>query len=587
MPLTSRIWELARFHPDFIWVMFLIMMYERFVAQFGGKYFCPSISVSHIFPQLLTIMWDTRAFPFFSRADILEMLTSHGTTLHLVRALCGPLPIDNWRIMRLILRRVLSRIEFKPIVGSCFEMCSRAILTYSLCVPQSPFCVEISDENVVFDIQGNIWMIFSLITTLPDAKAILDISSDDLSDVQMRTYVKLYMIIVFRHLFQRRNKVLLLVCKYYHLNNLYEDQNRTPIFFRMLEKEIKHKLELLLNSHDYKVYFYYLCNLNAILRKTWVGKMNLLIASCYVLKRFVHEMSMFHFDDHERKSEISDFVGFSLLLEQEDQKKLLEMLKVDPRPPNRGTLSFCVSPPKQSSHEWLFPVLQTANRLILPPKLMECLKEYGSAILDPWSSGRGTPARILEVVFGFAKWLQSYHPHQNIIFEYVSFTKQTGAAKNANLARILDLLNFTSDCWREFHALFEKFRKYSHPIMECFDPTERTLHRFFKIIHMVFSNDSFLRITREFLNNEFLNTLPIPIECPPRNFNPVWFSFLDSLHSVWFSFLDSLSKDSKCSLIFKVCDFRDPYCFRCGVFLGFENKRSICDKGCDDDYSSS
>ena len=164
-----------------------MLMHERFLTQIGGRHFHPIISVSPILHQLLTIMSDTQAFPFFSRGHLLQMLTCHGTT-HVNRN-------TNRRIMHLILGRIVYKIASTPMVVSCFERCSIALRTYPDSIPRSPLYVEISDENI-FE-EKTIWQILSLCTILPEAKAILDISSEYLFPIQMKTYDKLYMITIF------------------------------------------------------------------------------------------------------------------------------------------------------------------------------------------------------------------------------------------------------------------------------------------------------------------------------------------------------------------------------------------------------
>jgi hypothetical protein len=80
LPVNYHIWELTKFSQEFILVMFVMLMHDRFLAKFTGRHFRQSIMESEVLPQLLTIMSDTRAFRFFSRADILRMLTFHGST---------------------------------------------------------------------------------------------------------------------------------------------------------------------------------------------------------------------------------------------------------------------------------------------------------------------------------------------------------------------------------------------------------------------------------------------------------------------------------------------------------------------------
>ena len=561
MPHNSRFWELAKFHPVFLIVMFLMLMRERFFAQIEGTQF--RISDSPIFPQLLTIMSDTQAFPFFSRGHILRMLECHGATLHLVRALCLPNLLINKKtkhmFMRLILGRVVSGIASNPVVVSCFEKCSRALLTYPVCVPQSPLCVEISDQNVIFKLK-TIWQVLSLCTVLPEAaEAIMDIHIDSLFLFQRRTYTKLYMIIVFRRLFEKRNKVFLTVCNYYHLIRLFQKQRRSSESLDKLEKEYDLKLQPLIESHDYEVYCHHLSYLLTVLRETKHEGMNILIASVLVLESFIREMRVSqHTHDHQRDSAVSDFVGLSNLLQQENQKDLLEMLKVDQRPPKRKTLCFEVSSPVHSFPYQLFQSLRTAYFLIIPPNLIEFMQNNRLSIFDRVNKLHSQWSHLMVIIFNFAEWLQSDYPQRHFIFDCISFKIETGKKKHADLARFLDLQKFQSEELRGFHRLFKLFRKFSHPSMKCSDPTERTLLSFFKLIHMVFSNKKLLMMFQAFLKNL--------TEIPRSDFLYVWDSFLQALSEV----------PEFCPIIQKIGYWRAKNCWKCGVFLDSDNDIGIC-----------
>lgn len=562
-PKSPRIWDLAiKFHPEFIMVMFLMMMHERFFAQIGGRHFHPSISVSPIFPQLLTIMSDTQEFPFFLRGHLLKMLACHGATLHLVRALCLPKFLINQKtnhmFMRLILGRVVSGITLYPVVVSCFEVCSKALLKYPLSVPQSPLRVEISDEDLIFELE-TIWQALSLCAVLPEAaQAVMEINIGSLSPFQKRTYAKLYMIIVFRRLFEKRNRVFLTVCNYYHLSELFRKQKRSFGSLSKLKEKYDRELQLLIESHDYEVYCYHLNYLLAVLQETHEG-MPLLYASVVVLDSFLGEMRVSqHTHNSERDSDVSDLVGLSKLLQQDTKEVLLKMLNKDQRPPERETLCFEVSPPVHSFPYPLFRSLRNAYFLIIPPYLIGFIQNNRQMIFDKVNKLHSQWSHLIVLILNFAEWLQSDHPQRHFIFDCIAFMFQTRTKNHTGLARFLDLQKFQSKVLRGFHRLFELFRDFSHPSMECSDPTERTLLSFFKLIHMVFSNKRLLMMFQE-----FLKTLT---EIPPRNFFSVWDSFLQELSEV----------PEFCPIIQKIRYSRVENCWNCDEFLDLVNDDGLC-----------
>ena len=569
--INSRIWELTRFQPDFILVMFLMLMNERFFAQIGGRHFRPIISVSPIVLQLLMIMSDTQAFPFFSRGHLLKMLTCHGATLHLLRALCGPTTNFNWRIMHLILERMVSRIASNPMVASCFERCSIALQIYSVSIPGSQICFEIYDKNIVSKL-GTIWELLSLCTALPEAKAILDISSANLSDVQMKTYDMLYMIIIFRRLFESRNRVFILLCKYFHLVKKYEEQRRSDGCFMRLRKKIEKKLQLQRASHDFKVYRYYLHFLFTKLLPSELS-VNLIDDSFNILGEFFKMMTEVH-SIYKKDSDsmfggryvpTSSFAGISEILEKEDQGTLLEQLKNSLRNQERKSLNFCVSPPNHSSPEWLFSLLRRANSLcvsqIICEKFEEIVKfmESGCYCKDEY---KNRFARLMLIVVKFAWWSQSDHPHRHFIFQCISFMKQTRTTKNHDLAKFLDLQKFqdtTDTRLHDFYNLIKTFCKFADQSMGCCEMTERSLLCFFNIMQNVLSHQEF------FISlSEFLKTL--------ENEPVLW-----KIRSRCICFLDDLRLNPQFKTIIQdITYYRLTNCKHCTCFLSKDNNTGLC-----------
>jgi hypothetical protein len=582
---NSRIWELAKLNPYFILVMFLMLMHDRFLNNFRGRHFRSRISVSPIVPFLLTIMSDTQAFPFFSKGHLLQMLACHGATLHLVLALCGPTTKVNhnmnWRIMHLILGRMVSRIASNPMVVSCFEICSKALQNYPVSIPESPICVEISNQDFVSNVK-TIWEMLSLCSILPYAKAILDISRANLSPVQMRTYDKLVVIIIFRRLFESRNNVFIQLCKYFHLSKKYKKQRRPDVFLRRLRERTEQKLKNQTASHDFEVYCYYLSYLSSRVLQRCEQIHSLVDDSIKILEEFFQMMIKVHYTYQKERD--SDFFGSavctsyffvsSCLLQEEKQERLLKKLNED-HTDYRKTLNFCASPPVHSYPEWLFHILQKANLLNLPPQFLECLKSYipyyelscGCKMIDKF-------ARLIFLVFQFVEWSQSDHPHRHFIFECVSWMKETGRTKHTDLARLLDLQKFQSEELRGFYRLLKKFQKFAQPSMGCSEPTERTLLCFFDKIHMVFSNETFLNKFQELLKT--FEKERISWAKNPRNLR-FSSSFSWSATPIFDEFLEDLISDPQFQTIIQdISYFRHTNCVDCNKFLDHDDDDGLC-----------
>jgi len=403
---------------------------------------------------------------------------------------------------------MVSRIASNPMVASCFRRCSSALKTYPLSIPRSPLRVEIFNIDFVRNLKTiTIWQMLWLCTILPEAKAaILDISSESLSHDQMKNYDKLYMIIIFRHLFESRNRVFIQFCNYFHLMKKYKKQMRSDESMDALREIIEKKLLLQSDTHDFKVYRYYLQFLFTKLLPSEVS-MNMIQDSLKVLEKFFQTMSLVHgtffniFNHYQSPTSI--FFGLSYILSQTDPQKLLEQLNARIGKIEKS-LEVRMSSPNHSFHNWLFSVLQKANSLSFSPDLQGSMEsvvsgmESGTSLRVPTINNRF--ARMIDLFVRFVRWIQSDDPHRQFIIDCVSFMKATGTTKHAELARFLDLSQFKpNEGLIVFSDLFDRFRRYADPSMRCSEPTELTLLCFFNQMHGVFSNEQFLRIIQESL----------------------------------------------------------------------------------------
>jgi hypothetical protein len=575
---NDRIWELARFSPNFMGVMFLLMMYSCFVAKFGGRnHHLMRLNISPILPQLLTIMSDTQSFPFFSRCNLLKMSAFHGAALHLVDAFYGPITSCNFknylRIRTHILRRVLSGIVSKPEIVSCFEICSSALQMYPGSIPRSLLHVELCDWKFSFD---TIFNILSLCTIFPEPNAILNISSAKLSDDQMSTYNKLCMIIIFRRLFETRNKVFMLLCKYLHTSDKYYAEGKFQEC-RRLRKKYEKILSELSNSHDFEVYVHYFRYLVFQVLHPATHIQSLFDDSYIVLLKFYNMMKHVSISTVEcqgpwrynMRVHTHDFLSLCRILNEKNEETLLTQLSMNPMPPppqNERTLSFCMIPVVLSSRMWLFQLLKNANRFNLPPELGICLKNILFDMENVVSCSykiKSRWIRLMVILVGFVEMVKSRHPQKHCIFDYVSSMNETGNP-NQHLEIFLDLSLFQDDSkkWVYFHDVFKQFLKYTTPGHS--EPTARKLLSFFEKMHRIFSNERFLRIFQEFIQ-EFLKEINDKSHlrsCPRFVCN---------------SFLDKLSENPEfCWMVRGICYFHRTNCAYCLKRLDYRNDSGLC-----------
>ena len=148
MPYFRTPWYLAGVHPDVVMVLLLMLMYDRFLGQIGGRSFRPMILGSAIVPHFFALLGDTRDFPFFERSgELLKMLAYAGTSMHLVRALCGQTTHVNrmfhGKVMQMILCRVVSCTLGNPVIASSLALSFSAISSYPLGIPVADLCLSI------------------------------------------------------------------------------------------------------------------------------------------------------------------------------------------------------------------------------------------------------------------------------------------------------------------------------------------------------------------------------------------------------------------------------------------------------------
>lgn len=460
-------------------------------------------------------------------------------------------------------------------------------------VPQNPICVKISDEDIVGNLESLKQMLSICSRFLPDVTkaAILDISSADLSADQMNTYAKLYMIIIFCRLFDGQNRVFILLCEYFDLMMLYKKRNRTNECLRGLRDDIEEKLHLQTASLDFSVYLHYIRHLSAIVLQPCEQSPCLINDSIKVLQKFFNMMIEYAYINAKRSDtdicchdvSASKFFSYFPLLEEGNRKTLLEKLKSDPIiNPELRNLSFCISSPNHSFSKWLFPFLQNASLVNIPPQLLKYI-EHIIFLMKKYSTKLNTrlnqAARLLSLVFNFVEWSQSDHPHRHYIFDWVSFMKENGIMKDLNLARFLELQKFQSgEELSVFYILFCKFQKFAHPSLRCSEPTERSLLCFFDLMHMVFSNEPFLRMIQEFLKIFQLEIKSFE----DKNFLFLVETFSCEVESIFFKFLQKIVIDPQLQhMMQSISAFRLTNCTNCNKFLGHDNDNGLC-KTCED-----
>ena len=490
MPYFRTPWYLAGVHPDVVMVLLLMLMYDRFLCQIGGRSFHPMISNSHIVPHFFALLEDTRGFPFFARSERLRMLAYAGTSMHLVRALCGQTTCVNrmfhGKVMQMILRCVVSCTLGNPVIASSLALSFSAISSYPLGIPVAVLCLSI-DPHLSPDC--TIWEIFSLLSVLPSANAILRVSTEGFTPSQQKVYDNVYFVETIRGLIG--NKVFIMVCKFFHKQKKSSPNPGRlscfePVRQFLPSKQFRTEFEKLRQTQDFKELMECIRSLSVTFLQPQDRKQPDFMLCWRVVEVFYASMTACNWNFMSR------------LLGEDDEDSVLELLEEGfPDSEVDSPLSFSVSFPDNSANGSGFEFLSILRRGIhslpsvrMPKELLKHLRKKKNRKFD--EDAKSQLYRIMHILCNFIKFLTSDSPHRDFVSSCIVFLKSNQKATFRDLEIYLDLrkMDPSTDC--DFCDIFADFCNFANPSMHCTEMTKRSFLCFFDLMRDVLSHERFM-----------------------------------------------------------------------------------------------
>jgi hypothetical protein len=502
MPNFRTPWYLAGVHPDVVMVLLLMLMYDRFLGQIGGRSFRPMILGSPIVPHLFALFGDTRDFPFFARSELLRMLACGGACMHLVRAICGPTTHVNrmfhGKVMRMILHRVVSRTLENPAIASSLALSFSAIGIYPLEIPVADLCLSINSH---LSPDCTIWEIFSLLSVLPGANAICRISTEDFTPSQQEIYDKVYFVENIRGLI--RNRVFIMVCKFFHRQ---KKSSSNPVRFSCFaptrkllpSRQFHAEFEKLRRTPDFSEFMDCMRSLSFTFLEPYERKQPDFILCWRVVEVFYAKMTACNWNFMSR------------LLREDDEDSVIKLLKCCPVSKVDNPLSFSLSFPDNSADGSGLQFLSILRRGInslpsvsMPEGILRYLRKKNNTKFN--QDAKSQFYRIMHILCNFIDFLASDSPHRAFISSCVVFLKSNQDATFRDLEIYLDLLKMDStDCG--FYSILSDFCNFANPSMHCTEMTKRSFLCFFDLMRDVLSHERFMEkfsiLLRQLMRNK-------------------------------------------------------------------------------------
>ena len=482
-------WNLSGIYPDVVMVLLLMLMYDRFLGQIGRRSFYPMILGSPIVPHLFALLGDTHNFPFFARSELLRMLACAGTSLHLVRAICGPTTHRRITFMQMILHRVVSRTLGNPAIASSLALSFSALSSYPLEIPVADLCLSIN-PNLSPDC--TIWDMLSLLSVLPGADAIRGVSTKGFTISQQKIYNMVYFVENIQQLILSENKVLIMVCKFFHKQkksspNPVRLSCFAPVRQFLPSRQFRAEFEKLRRTPDFSEFMECIRSLSVTFLQPCERKQPDFMVCWRVVEVFYASMTACNWN------------FMSMLLREDDEDSVLELLEEGyPHSEVDNPLSFSLSFPDNSANGSGLPFLSILKRAInslpsvrMPKALLKHLREKKNRKFD--EDAKSQLYRIMHILCNFIKFLTSDSPHRDFISSCIVFLKSNQEATFRNLEIYLDLLQMmdpSTVCG--FCNIFSDFCNFANPSMHCNEKTKRSFLCFFDLMRDVLSHERFM-----------------------------------------------------------------------------------------------
>jgi hypothetical protein len=473
---------LASVHPDVIMVLLLMLMYDRFLAQIGGRSFRPMILGSPIMPRLFELLRDTCDLPFFSTTERLRILAYAGTSLHLVSTFCGPPTYTNHnmngRIMQMIFGSIVRRTLHKLNSAMILQKSMTALANYHK--EEEFFSMKIIPPPFFFPHLYNIWKVLSLLLVLPEPSfELVSLSTIGLTTQQLSAYKTMYLLCTMRKMYESDNSAFIGFCIFFdkHMNpqsaNGGRDIHGGGIF----------------DSRDYQAFMTLVTEL-----------LDLFFPEEEERSRGDHEKCIQIFNlFYDKMKQISDWNSISKLLTSQDEEYILVSLAEFPFQSKdeyfEVNLGLPIFTPPIDLEIMFFKFLKKAKRIMGSDLLLKVLSELVNQKFE--SDAESRLYRLIFIFFRFLKFIRADTLECNFVFTCLVALYSGRSFWVCDI--YIDLHGWQAKCGGDFYEFFSDFCKFADPKMHCIQMTKRSFLSFFKLMRDVLSDEHFISQLSEFL----------------------------------------------------------------------------------------
>jgi hypothetical protein len=482
MPHLRTVWYLAGVHPNVVMVLLLMLMYDRFLAQIGGRSFCPMILGSPIVPRLFELLGNTFVFPFFSTTERLRMLAYTGTSMHLVHAICGPTTRRNHNMNGKIMQMIFSRIVSRTLHDLNDKMILQKSLTKlaKFFKEEEFFSMEIIPPPFFLPHLYSIWKVLSLLLVLPDPSfELVNLSTIGLTTQQLSAYNTMYFLCTMREMYRSKNSAFIGFCIFFdeHMNTQSANRGRGVHGGGIFD------------PRDYQAF---------------MDLVNELLVLFFPKKEERssddHQKCIQIFDlFYQKMREISDWNSISILLTSQDEEYIQERLAEFPFQFQNETfqvdLGIPIFTPPVELEIKIFKLVEKAERIVGSDILLEVLSVLVHQKFESDTESR--LYRLMFIFFRFLKFIRADTLECNFVFTCLVALYSGHQFWVCDI--YVDLHGWQAKYGGDFYEFFSDFCEFADPRMHCIQMTKRSFMSFFKLMRDVLSDKHFISQLSEFL----------------------------------------------------------------------------------------
>jgi hypothetical protein len=484
----QNLWDvlyLAGVHPDFVKVLLLILMYDRFLGQIGGRSFLPMISNSPNVPRFFELLRDTCVFPVFRTGNLLEMLAYAGSSIHLVRAICGPthgnrfFHMKNMKMMSMqmilcrIVRRTLHNLNRKMILEESLTKLTKYF------AEEEFFSMEIIPPPFFLPKEYSIWKVLSLLLVLPEPSLeLVNLSTIGLTTQQLSAYNAIYLLCTMRDMYRSENSSFYAFCIFFDEHTTQSANGGRGVHGRAI-----------FDPCDYQAFM----NLVDELLILFFPKKE-------ERSRDDHQKCIQIFDlFYQKMKEISDWNSISILLTSQDEEYIQERLAEFPFRFKNKTfqvdLGFPIFMPPVELKIKFFKLVKEAKQIVVSDILLEVLSVLVNQKSE--SDAESRLYRLMFIFFRFLKFIQADTLECNFVFACLVASYSRRPFWVCDI--YVDLHGWQAKYGGDFYEFFSDFCEFADPRMHCIQMTKKSFLSFFKLMRDVLCDKNFISRLSEFL----------------------------------------------------------------------------------------